>query len=155
MLLKIRLVLVPVHVLEHASVLHIMAVQHIIASHKISLALKIQVNGPRNILLAVKIMIQIEIVVLSLNNGVINVGIRHPDPSDGIRILLHQLFKIDGRYIGLCLRFLCPGLCHCFRGRLRSSLPGQFGQPLIFLPGPLVLYPAVDAHGTAYQHHGQ
>ena len=132
-----------------------MAVQHIIASHKISLALKIQVNGARNIFLAVKIMIQVEIVVLSLNNGIINVGIRHPYPSDGIRILPHQLFKINGRYIGLCLRLCGPGLCLCFRGRLRSGLPGQLGQPLIFFPGPLVLHPAADAHGTAYQHHGQ
>ena len=96
MLFKICLVLIPIHVLEHASVFHIMAVQHIIASHKISLALKIQVNGARNIFLAVKIMIQVEIVVLSLNNGIINVGIRHPYPSDGIRILLISSSKLMG-----------------------------------------------------------
>ena len=98
-------------------------------------------------------MVQVEIIVLSLNNGIIDVGIRHPDPSDGIRIPPHQLLKVDWRYIGLCLRL--PRLRHRLRGRLRGGLPGQSGQPLIFFPGPLVLHPAVDAHGTAYQHDGQ
>ena len=100
-------------------------------------------------------MIQVEIVVLSLYNGIIDVGIRHTNPSNGIRILLHQFLKVNWGYIGFCLRLRRAGLCHCLCGRLRGCLPGQFGQPFIFLPGPLVLQPAVDAHGAAYQHDGQ
>ena len=71
-LLKIRLVLVPHHVLEHGAVFHVMAVNDIVAAVEIALALKIQINRTRDILLAVKIMVQVKVVVRSLDDGIID-----------------------------------------------------------------------------------
>ena len=50
-----------------------MAVNDIVAAVEIALALKIQINRTRDILLAVKIMVQVKVVVRSLDDGIIDV----------------------------------------------------------------------------------
>ena len=144
MFLKILLILIIYHIFEHAAVFHIVPVQDVVAAHKIPLAFKIQVNGPAHALFSIKIMVQIKIIVRSLDNGIINIGVRYLYPAHGIRILLHQFLKMDGgniRLLRLCL--------HRRRGRLRlhrrGCLPGKLRQTLILLLCPFILQIAVKA----------
>ena len=99
MLLKILRILVAVDILKHASILHIVAVEDLIASLQIRFAFKIQINGACRTFLPIKIVIQIKIIIRSLHDGIIHICIRDPDPSYGVRIFRSQRLKINRRDI--------------------------------------------------------
>ena len=126
-----------------------MAVNNIVAAVEIALALKIQINRTRDILLAVKIMVQVKVVVRSLDDGIIDVGPLDGNPAHGVRILRPKGFKIDRRLVRLRLRFRLGFSLRLSCLRFFGSLARQLRQTVVLVLCPLVLQPLAEHHPAA------
>ena len=87
MLIEIALILVSGNVLKHTSILHVMAVQHIMQGRKIGLIGIVQKNRARRALLSVQVTVQVIIIVLPLNHRIIDLSSRNLNPGNDVRIL--------------------------------------------------------------------
>ena len=84
MLIEIALILVSGNVLKHTSILHVMAVQHIMQGRKICLIGIVQKNRARRALLPVQVTVQVIIIVLPLNHRIIDLCSRNLNPGNDV-----------------------------------------------------------------------
>ena len=95
MLSEIALILVSGNVLKHTSILHVMAVQHVMQGRKICPIGIVQKNRARRALLSVQVTVQVIIIVLPLNHWIIDLSSRNLNPGNDVRILGIQHCEIN------------------------------------------------------------
>ena len=87
------------------------AVNRVVPAAEVRLAVSIQIDGAVHTVFALKILVQVILVVRGLDDGIIDFGIRYADPADGVRVGLPKWGKVnrgDIRCLGLGFRlFLC------------------------------------------------
>ena len=99
MLIEIALILVSGNVLKHTSILHVMAVQHVMQGRKICPIGIVQKNRARRALLPVQVTVQVIIIVLPLNHRIIDLSSRNLNPGNDVRILGILLFWLMRKLI--------------------------------------------------------
>ena len=111
-LIKILLLLVINDILKHAAVPHMVAVNHVMETGKVSLILKIQINGSGHAFVSVDILVKIRFIVICMKDGIIDIGSGNGDPPHHIGIPLLKRIKIDGRNVPFRLRRLRFRICN-------------------------------------------
>ena len=82
-------------VCEHGTVGHVMTVNDGVVIHQVGTAQMFQKNGSHGIFVTLPGVVQVEIVVLALHQGVMDVGVGNGDPANHIGIHFPQGSQVD------------------------------------------------------------
>ena len=93
---KESLILESDYIFEHGSILHVVAVDWVIPAAKVRLAVGIQIDGAIHAVVPFKIFVEVILVIRGLDNRIVDLGVRHADPADGVRVRFQKRCKING-----------------------------------------------------------
>ena len=92
---------------KHQSGLHVVTVDNAVAAAEITVAEVLHEDRAVVIGVAVIVVLQIEVIVRTLNDRIADTGIGTVDITDGIGILGTQLGKVHADLLGLGFRAVC------------------------------------------------
>ena len=72
------------------------AIDRVIPAAKVRLAVGIQIDGAIHAVVPFKIFVEVILVIRGLDNGIIDLSVRHADPADGVRVRFQKRCKING-----------------------------------------------------------
>ena len=93
---KESLILESDYILEHGAILHMVAIDRVVPAAEVRLAVGIQIDSPIYAVVPFKIFVEVILVIRGLDDGIIDLSVRHADPADGVRVRFQKRCKING-----------------------------------------------------------